>query len=135
MIPDDPVPVVAAVIRGDDGRVLLARRPPGGPHGGLWEFPGGKVEPGEAPEAALVREIREELGVEVAVEGRICTVEHRYPHLAIRMTAYGCRLASGEPRPLGCQAFAWVDPRDLLSYPMPEADRPVARRVMARPGP
>ena len=127
--------VTAGVIWNERGEILLAQRPLDGLLGGLWEFPGGKVEPGEAPQAALVREIREELGVEVAVEGEICTVEHRYPHLAVRMTAYGCRVAAGEPRPLHCQAFAWVEPGDLLSYPMPDADRPVARRVISLLGP
>ncbi len=125
------VPVVAAVIRDAAGRVLLARRPRG-PHAGLWEFPGGKVEPGETPEAALAREIREELGAEVAVGEPLCRVEHRYPHVAIRMTAYACRVVEGDPRPLQGQALAWVLPQDLARYPMPQADVPVARRVMAR---
>ncbi len=124
------VPVVAAVIRDAAGRVLLARRPRGH-HAGLWEFPGGKVEPGETPEAALAREIREELGAEVAVGEPLCRVDHRYPHVAVRMTAYACRVVQGTPRPLHGQALAWVFPQELLRYPMPQADVPVARRVMA----
>jgi len=122
------VPVVAAVIRRGDGRVLLARRPRGA-HAGLWEFPGGKVEPGERPEQALARELREELGIGVEVGEAMLTVEHRYPHIAIRMTAYGCRLVSGKPRGLHGQQVVWAGPDELLSFPMPEADVPIARRV------
>ncbi len=123
------VHVVAAVIRDRVGRVLLARRPPGGPHGGLWEFPGGKVEPGETPEAALAREIREELGVGIAVGGRVAVVDHDYPHLAICLDAYACRIVRGEPRGADGQAVAWVWPRDLATYPLCAADVPVAARV------
>jgi len=124
-----PLEVVAAVIRGDDGRVLLAQRLPGGPHGGLWEFPGGKVEAGESQEAALRREIREELGVEVEVGGALLSVDHDYPHVRIRLSAYACTLAAGVPRPLHCQDFAWVLPEEFGSYPMPAADLPVAEAV------
>lgn len=128
----DPLPVVAAVLRDGRGRVLLARRLPGGPHGGLWEFPGGKVEEGEAPEEALARELLEELGVGVAVGEEVACVDHAYPHLHIRLTAYFCTLVSGDPVPLHCQEVAWVEPAELLSRPMPEADRPIARRLVCR---
>jgi 8-oxo-dGTP diphosphatase len=129
------IPVVAAVIRRADGRVLLAQRLPGGPHGGLWEFPGGKVEDGETPEAALAREIREELGVTVVVGDPLLTVEHAYPHLVIRLMAYSCRLADGtEPRPLLCQELRWVPPAGLLARPMPAADLPIARLLRASNG-
>ena len=127
-----PIPVVAAVIRGDDGRILLARRNPGGPHGGLWEFPGGKVEPGEEPKAALAREILEELGAEVSVEERVLGVDHAYPHVRIFLTAYSCQILSGDPQPLGCWEIAWVDRSDLLRFPMPDADVPIARELLAR---
>lgn len=126
------VEVVAAVIRGDDGRVLLARRLPGGPHGGLWEFPGGKVEPGETHRQALARELAEELGVEAAVGDEVLAVDHAYPHLSLRLTAYACTLLAGIPAPLHFQALAWVLPEDLASYPMPEADAPIARRLVSR---
>ncbi|GAB4268413.1 MAG: hypothetical protein Kow0092_22200 [Deferrisomatales bacterium] len=124
-----PVPVVAAVIRDDRGRVLLARRLPGGPHGGRWEFPGGKVEPGESRTEALGREIREELGVEVRVGKEVARVEHRYPHLVVELIAYRCRIARGEPRAIQCAEWAWVEPARLLDYPLPEADVPIARRL------
>lgn len=122
-----PIPVVAAVIRRDDGRVLLVRRPPGGAHGGLWEFPGGKVEGGETPERALVREIQEELGVSVTVGSHLITVEHAYPHLAIRLMAYDCILQAREPTPLHGQELRWEVPERLTEWPMPDADVPIAR--------
>lgn len=127
-----PLPVVAAVLRDAQGRVLLARRLPGGPHGGLWEFPGGKIEPGETPREALARELAEELGIQVAVSDELLAVDHSYPHLRIRLTAYACTLAAGAPAPLHCQEFAWVSPGDLASYPMPEADVPIARKLASR---
>ncbi len=128
MTPARPAPlaVVAAVLRDGQGRVLLAQRLPGGPHGGLWEFPGGKVEPGETPEAALARELVEELGIEVAVGEEILAVDHAYPHLCLRLTAYACTLVAGAPRALHCQGFAWVPLGELARYPMPEADLPIA---------
>ena len=129
-----PIPVVAAVIRRGDGRILLAQRLPGGPHGGLWEFPGGKVEPGETPEGALVREIQEELGVTVAVGDHLLTVEHTYPHIVIRLMAYACQLDDrGEPQPLHCQDLRWVPRDELLDRPMPAADLPIARLASGSP--
>ncbi|MDW7709546.1 MAG: (deoxy)nucleoside triphosphate pyrophosphohydrolase [Deferrisomatales bacterium] len=124
------LPVVAAVLRDGRGRVLLARRPPGGPHGGLWELPGGKVEAGESSREAVARELREELGVVVAVGGEVGSVDHVYPHVAIRLTAYACTLVSGTPEPLQGQELAWVEPAGLLSRPMPAADRPLVRRLL-----
>jgi len=122
-----PLAVVAAVLRDGQGRVLLARRLPGGPHGGLWEFPGGKVEPGEMPEEALARELVEELGIQVTVGDEVLAVDHAYPHLRLRLIAYACTLRAGTPATLHCQDFAWVTPAELTSYPMPEADLPIAR--------
>ncbi len=125
----EPLAVVAAVLRDAQGRVLLAQRLPGGPRGGLWEFPGGKVEPGEAPRDALARELVEELGIEVAVGDEVLSVDHAYPHLRLRLTAFACTLLAGTPTTLHCQAFAWVAQAELASYPMPEADLPIARRL------
>ncbi len=127
----DPIPVVAAVLTGADGRVLLARRGPRGPHRGLWEFPGGKVEPGESPEAALARELQEEMGIEVAVGEHLLTVDWTYSHACVRLSAYRCILVAGEPRPLDCAEVAWVEPGRLGKYPMPAADEPVRRLVQA----
>lgn len=121
----EPLHVVGAmIVRG--GRILLAKRLPGGPHGGLWEFPGGKVEPGEGPKEALRRELSEELGVEARV-GWLCrSVVHPYSHRTIRLDVYWCRLARGEPQPLGCQKLLWVRPGEIAAFSMPEADAPIA---------
>jgi A/G-specific adenine glycosylase len=100
--PKAPVPsheVVVAAIR-KNGRYLIGKRPEGGLLGGLWEFPGGKVGPGETHEQALLRESREELGVEVKVGGLVATVRHAYTHFRITLSAYRCSLANGTPRPL-----------------------------------
>jgi mutator protein MutT len=127
------MPVVAGVLRREDGCILLAKRRPGGAHGGLWEFPGGKIEAGETPREALVRELREELGVEVVAGDELLRVEHAYPHLAILLIAVEVRLASGVPRPVQCQELAWVPPGELLSRSLPEADEPIARLLAEAP--
>lgn len=121
-----PIPVVAAVIRDGEDRVLLARRPLHKRHGGLWEFPGGKVEAGETPEAALAREMAGELGVEVEVGPERARVTHAYPDATILLTAHECRILAGEPKPVECLQLAWVQPADFGAYPMPDADLPIA---------
>jgi mutator protein MutT len=122
----EPLHVVAGVIV-KNRRILLARRLPGGAHGGLWELPGGKVEEGEKPEEALRRELREELGIAVRVHGPVLETLHAYPHRTIRLAAYWCRIAAGEPRPLECAEIAWVFPAEMDPYPMPEADEPLRK--------
>jgi 8-oxo-dGTP diphosphatase len=128
--PRDPLHVVAGVLL-DGPNVLLARRLPGGAHGGLWEFPGGKVEPGETPREALARELEEELSIRVAVEEPFLEVLHDYPHRTIRLDAYRCRIIGGQVRPIGCAETAWVAPRDLPGFPMPEADLPIAKKLVS----
>ena len=123
-----PLVLVAAVALIDaDGRVLLARRPEGKAMAGLWEFPGGKVHPGEAPEAALLRELREELGVDTAESclAPFAFASHRYPDFHLLMPLYVCRRWAGAPTPLEGQELAWVRPARLADYPMPPADRPL----------
>jgi A/G-specific adenine glycosylase len=117
--------VTAAVTRRDDGRVLIAQRPTDGMLGGLWEFPGGKREPGESLPECLRRELQEELGIEIAVGDQIGTVRHTYTHLRITLYAFKCRLLSGEPQALGCAAWAWVSLDELDRYAFPVTDQKI----------
>ncbi len=129
--------LVAAVALIDaQDRVLLARRPEGKTMAGLWEFPGGKCEISETPEACLVRELREELGIEVAVSALtpIGFASHSYGPEAggfhLLMPLYGCRVWRGECRSQEGQALAWVTPDSLHGYPMPPADAPLIAQVI-----
>jgi 8-oxo-dGTP diphosphatase len=121
------VHVAAAALVDVDGRVLIARRPPGKSMAGLWEFPGGKIGAGEAPEAALARELTEELGIAVkpACLAPLTFASHGYDDFHLVMLLYVCRTWQGFPRPLEGQTLKWVKPRDLFDYEMPPADRPL----------
>ncbi|MDW8227844.1 MAG: (deoxy)nucleoside triphosphate pyrophosphohydrolase, partial [Anaerolineales bacterium] len=110
--------------------VLLAQRPSRGLLGGLWEFPGGKVEPGESLPEALRREIREELAVDIQVGAPLGVYRHAYTHFRITLHAFLCSLDVGEPRPLEAPALAWVDLASLEDYPMGKVDRLIARQLM-----
>ncbi len=117
--------VVAAVVR-RGGRILITRRHPRGERAGQWEFPGGKVEPGESEPEALRREIREELGCDVAVGRLLARHRHRYPDLEVELAFYACDLAPGEePRLLGAAEMAWAEAGMLGSYDFCDADLPV----------
>ncbi len=123
-----PVLLVAAVALVDvDGRVLIARRPEGKAMAGLWEFPGGKVGPGETPEEALIRELEEELGIDVTENclAPFTFASHAYDRFHLLMPLYVCRVWEGSVRPLEGQALKWVRPVRLGDYPMPPADRPL----------
>jgi 8-oxo-dGTP diphosphatase len=123
-----PSLLVAAVALVDrDGRVLLAQRPEGKTMAGLWEFPGGKVDPGETPEAALIRELREELAVDTAESclSPLTFASHAYEDFHLLMPLYVCRVWQGQPTPLEGQQLAWVRPNRMREYPMPPADRPL----------
>jgi mutator protein MutT len=124
------VEVVAAVIE-RDGLLLITRRRAGTHLSGLWEFPGGKPEPGERLEDALVREITEELGALVSVGDPIETVDWQYPDKRVSLTFFRCAL-SGEPRPLEGQEMAWVKPSELSRYQFPEADATLIERLASR---
>ncbi len=126
----DTVEVVAAVIADARGRILLARRTEGRDLAGLWEFPGGKREPGETPEAALVRELHEELGIVAEVGSPLIAVPHRYPHKRLRLDVRRVDAWKGAPKGLDGQALAWVPPHKLASYAMPAADRPVVAALL-----
>ncbi len=120
--------LVAAVALVDgDGRVLLARRPPGKAMAGLWEFPGGKLKPGETPEAALIRELKEELDIDVTASclAPFTFASHAYPAFHLLMPLYVCRKWQGTLRPLEGQTLAWVRPMRLVDYEMPPADKPL----------
>src|SRR5215469_1681973 len=123
-----PVVLVAAVALVDaDGRVLLAQRPAGKSMAGLWEFPGGKVDAGEIPEAALIRELAEELGIDVTASclAPFTFASHTYPKFHLLMPLYVCRKWSGIPAAREGQRLAWVRPARLGDYPMPPADAPL----------
>ncbi len=117
--------VVAGIIRRADGRLLIARRPLDGLLGGLWEFPGGKCEPGESHEAALRREIREELAVDIAVGRPEISIRHAYSHFRITLHAYHATVVAGEPRHLGVADHAWVLPDELDGYAFAVTDRQI----------
>jgi 8-oxo-dGTP diphosphatase len=126
--------VAAAALIDGEGRVLLAQRPEGKTLAGLWEFPGGKVESGERPEDALVRELAEELGIGVDAAdlepGPFAS--HAYPGFHLMMPLWSVRRWSGEPQPREAQALAWVAPDDLASYAMPPADIPLCSWLRGR---
>ena len=121
--------VVAAALIDPDGRVLIAQRPPGKDMAGLWEFPGGKIEPGETPEAGLIRELSEELGIAVKAPclAPFTFASHTYDAFHLLMPLYVCRRWDGTPQPLTHAALKWVRPQDLRAedYPMPAADLPL----------
>ncbi|MDH4197322.1 MAG: (deoxy)nucleoside triphosphate pyrophosphohydrolase [Candidatus Aminicenantes bacterium] len=119
------VRVAAAVIE-KDGRVLLTRRGPGLDSAGRWEFPGGKIEPGESAAAALRREIEEELGLRIRVGECLCTVRRRPAGPGIELLAYRAELVGGELRLTDHDAARWVRPQELASFALTEPDRPVA---------
>jgi 8-oxo-dGTP diphosphatase len=123
-----PLLLVAACALIDiDGRVLLARRPEGKKMAGLWEFPGGKLNPGETPEAALIRELKEELGIDVSAAclAPFAFASHAYDKFHLLMPLYLCRRWKGLMRPREGQALAWVRPQKLTEYEMPPADKPL----------
>lgn len=119
--------VVAAALIDADGRVLLARRPEGKAMAGLWEFPGGKVAEGETPEAALVRELQEELGIDTRASclAPLAFASHAYPDFHLLMPLYALRQWRGQPQPHWHDQLAWVTRAKLRSYPMPPADLPL----------
>jgi 8-oxo-dGTP diphosphatase len=119
--------VSAVALIDPDGRVLLAQRPEGKSLAGLWEFPGGKVDPGETPEAALIRELREELGIETKASclAPLTFASHSYDDFHLLMPLFACRRWEGTATGREGQTLAWVRPEKLRDYPMPPADIPL----------
>jgi len=119
--------VAACALIDADGRVLIAQRPAGKSLAGLWQFPGGKVEPGEGPEQSLIRELKEELGIVVKQEclAPLTFASHLYPDFHLLMPLYVCRRWEGIVAPLEGQALKWVRPNALRNHPMPPADEPL----------
>ena len=125
--------VAACALVDVDGRVLIAQRPPDKPMAGLWEFPGGKVERGERPEDALIRELHEELGIVVkeACLAPLTFASHAYPDFHLLMPLYVCRRWEGTVTAREHARLAWVRPNRLRDYPMPPADEPLVSHLMA----
>jgi len=125
--PQSLILVVAVALVDADGRVLIAQRPEGKNMAGLWEFPGGKIERDECPEDALIRELREELGIAVkeACLAPFTFASHNYPDFHLLMPLYVCRRWDGIPEPRHHAALKWVRPKDMKDYPMPAADLPL----------
>ena len=124
--------VAACALVDTEGRVLLAQRPSGKSLAGLWEFPGGKVEPGETPEATLVRELEEEIGVitQTPCLAPLTFASHDYERFHLLMPLYVCRRFTGIPHAREGQTLKWVRPRQLRDYPMPPADAPLIPFLM-----
>jgi A/G-specific adenine glycosylase len=129
--PATPHYIVTAAVIEHEGRFLIAQRPPDGLLGGLWEFPGGKLEPGEDLVSCLQREIHEELKVAVSVGGSLGVYRHAYTHFRVTLHAFRCQLANGrQPQPVQAHALRWATPAELPEYPMGKIDRQIASRLL-----
>lgn len=128
MSSEETITVTAAIIV-QDGRVLIARRPPSGRHPGSWEFPGGKVEPGEEPRECLARELDEELAITASVGELLAQAHYSYPDLTIDLLAHKCDIVEGAPIDIGCDAHEWVAPEALGEYDLLPPDWALAREI------
>ena len=124
---------VAAGLIFRDGKLLITQRPADAHLGGLWEFPGGKREPNETFEECLVRELREELGIEVTVGDLVETLIHAYPEKTVHLKFFRCKWQQNEARPLGCSAFKWICQGDLAAYEFPAADALLLEKLQSSP--
>ncbi|MFM9088451.1 MAG: 8-oxo-dGTP diphosphatase MutT, partial [Cyanobium sp.] len=132
-----PVPfqvIGVGVVQDREGRVLIDQRLEEGLLGGLWEFPGGKQEPGEPIAETIRRELREELAIEAEVGEELITLDHAYSHKRLRFVVHLCRWRSGEPQPLASQQVRWVEPGDLGAYPFPAANARIIAALLERLG-
>ncbi|PSP03297.1 MAG: 8-oxo-dGTP diphosphatase MutT [Cyanobacteria bacterium QS_7_48_42] len=118
-----------AVIWNERGQILIDRRRPEGLMGGMWEFPGGKIEANETVQDCIKREIREELAIEIEVEEHLITIDHAYTHFRVTLNVYHCRYLSGEPQPLVCDEIRWVTLEEINQFPFPEANTEIIRAL------
>ncbi|MEB3226593.1 MAG: 8-oxo-dGTP diphosphatase MutT [Synechococcus sp.] len=118
-----------AVIYNGEGEILIDRRLDKGEMAGLWEFPGGKIEPGETVEACIAREIKEEIALDVAVGDRLILIEHDYPKFRVSLHVHWCKTIGGEAQALECQEIKWVKPADLGEYSFPEANQAIIEAI------
>lgn len=125
-----PLAVCAAVIANQE-KILLTQRPADKPHGGFWEFPGGKIDQGESPHQSLIRELREELDIEISVGPVLETVYHHYHWGSVLIIAYRCLWQAGEIKHLEVADHAWVFPEDLTDYRILPADRPIVEKLQS----
>jgi mutator protein MutT len=114
--------LVGVAIIWDGSKLLIDRRLPTGSLGGLWEFPGGKLEPGESMVACIAREVQEELALAVEVGDRLITIEHDYQDFTVELVAHHCRYLGGEPQLLSCDEVRWITVAELANYPLPPAN-------------
>ncbi|MDF5731037.1 MAG: 8-oxo-dGTP diphosphatase MutT [Rhizonema sp. PD38] len=114
-----------AIIWNEKGKILIDRRPPKGVMGGLWEFPGGKIEIGETVEECIKREIKEELGIEIEVGSHLITIDHIYTHLHVTLVVHHCRHLSGIPQPLECDEIRIVSLDEIEQFTFPEANKKI----------
>ena len=131
--PSSPIPhkqIGVAVIWNDQGNILIDRRPQEGLLGGLWEFPGGKIEENESVENCIKREIAEELGISVDVGEHLVTINHAYTHFRVTLNVYHCQYLDGEPQPLECEEIRWVKPEQLSEFPFPKANTKIIDAIL-----
>ncbi|MDS3861093.1 A/G-specific adenine glycosylase [Thermosynechococcaceae cyanobacterium BACA0444] len=133
--PSQPIPhkiIGVAVIWNSQNQVLIDRRPADGLLGGLWEFPGGKVEPNETIPACIQREIQEEIGIEIVVGDELIRVDHAYSHFKVTLVVHHCQYLSGDPQPLACEEVRWVTVAELNDYPFPKANEKIITALLAQ---
>jgi 8-oxo-dGTP diphosphatase len=118
-----------AVIWNQSGQILIARRKIGGTMGGLWEFPGGKIEPGETISECIIREISEELGIEISVGAHLISIEHTYPTFQLMAIVHHCQHLSGIPQPIESEEVRWVNASDLNNYQFPAANDAIIHAI------
>lgn len=121
-----------AVINNQQGQILIDRRRQSGEMGGLWEFPGGKIEPGETVEECIRREVKEELDIEIAVGDRLTTISHTYKTFNVTLYVHDCQYISGEPRPIECEEIHWVEPDQMNQYQFPQANSQIVNLLQQR---